>query len=571
MKKNNPTFHRHIIHIFIGVMLICVIPFFIYCVVISYLSTQERNDLSLQGITDSVTREFEVALSTVESTSILLISNEAVRSAINAMQSPNSSYLETVNDNITLTIAAALYTTSEPNLSVISYYDANGNILATTDGTRGASQSLFGNDTMKEMREELDDSSFMIFDYSQHNEVASFNQHLMYVRPVSALHEEDPVGYLAVFIDMRNFKTTLSNNSIAIDENYGMYIVNNNTNNILISGDENGNSSFMMLDDYKYYVAETSDEYNITVYLSVPNHFLILEMFGDHASSLVLASILVILGSIVLLLYLNTDLEQIFILNKHMKSIEQGNYSYYIEEKSQFSDIQRVYTGFNRMLFEIDELINNDYKNKLLLQETQLKIFRLQMNPHFLYNSLQYIESAGELSGVPQISDMASSLGKLLRYNLKNTESVLLSEEVDSCMTYLQIQKLRFGDKLDFEFFIDPNTINIFVPKFILQPLAENCITHAFRDMSISGRIEFHSFIEEGNLHLEVSDNGCGFPSDFNLDESSLTIDSEWEHIGLANVIVRIKQILGEQYGLSLLPTTKGAKIKIILPVNIER
>jgi two-component system, sensor histidine kinase YesM len=208
-------------------------------------------------------------------------------------------------------------------------------------------------------------------------------------------------------------------------------------------------------------------------------------------------------------------------------------------------------------------------------KEIEIKMLQSQMNPHFLYNSLETIRGMALEEGQENIATMSFSLAMLLRYNLKNDSStVSLGEEIKFCQTYLQIQKFRFEDRFEYEINIPSWAIEQQVVKFSLQPIVENCFVHAyeqsFKKFKITISVVSHS---ESSFAIRIEDTGAGIPN-YKLDEltrklEQKTTNSDGKHIGLLNVHQRIHYVFGAEYGLAIRSQLEsGTVVEMQLPMK---
>ncbi|WHY01490.1 sensor histidine kinase [Neobacillus sp. DY30] len=251
-------------------------------------------------------------------------------------------------------------------------------------------------------------------------------------------------------------------------------------------------------------------------------------------------------------------------LKRFMKEVETGNLSGRVPVESN-DEIGQLSAGFNHTVEKLSDLLEEVYVSKLRetemslkKKEIEIKMLQSQMNPHFLYNSLETIRGMALEEGQENIAIMSFSLAKLLRYNLKNDSStVSLGEEIRFCKTYLQIQKFRFEDRFDYELDIPEWAMGLQVVKFSLQPLVENCFVHAYGRRLQKLRITISVVPKsESSFIIRIEDSGAGIPNQtLNELTSKLeqkTSNADGKHIGLLNVQQRIHYVFGADYGLGV-------------------
>lgn len=233
---------------------------------------------------------------------------------------------------------------------------------------------------------------------------------------------------------------------------------------------------------------------------------------------------------------------------------------------------------FNKMSLEIDNLLNRVYKEKLTRRESELKALQAQINPHFLFNTLESINWMAQLNNVPEIRDMVTSLASLMEASIgKGSPMVPLSKELKYIDSYLLIMKNRYGDRLTYESDVDRNMLYYEVPKLILQPLVENAIYHGIDKMRKKGTIKLTIKEQDGQIYIEIMDNGKGMHPEeveelnqvFKEDNHDYLIGKNRKSIGLANVNGRIKLFYGQEYGLQVESVYENyTKMKLYIPIT---
>jgi len=195
------------------------------------------------------------------------------------------------------------------------------------------------------------------------------------------------------------------------------------------------------------------------------------------------------------------------------------------------------------------------------LAQAQLESLRTQLHPHFLFNTLNGVVGLVRDNKNEAAVNMLVGLSDLLRHALEHStqQEVELKEEIDFLELYLNIQQMRFSDRLQIKLDIDPNTTGALVPSLILQPLAENALRHGIGRSVASGLVGISSHLENGSLKLTVFDNGAGLPENWQLKSGG--------GIGLANTAARLEQLYGENHRLDVRNRTEGgAEVVIVVP-----
>ncbi|MBA2938988.1 sensor histidine kinase [Paenibacillus sp. CGMCC 1.16610] len=266
-------------------------------------------------------------------------------------------------------------------------------------------------------------------------------------------------------------------------------------------------------------------------------------------------------------------------LQHFMKKVEIGVFSQKVAVESR-DEIGMLTNGFNKMVEKLKNLLEEIYFSKLKetemslrQKETELKVLQSQVNPHFLFNSLETIRGMSLEYEKEDIADMALSLAKLLRYNLKETSQlVTVKEELSVCKRYLRIQKYRFDNKLEYDFDMPDWVLEQKIVKFSLQPIVENCVIHGIEPNLGTAKISISATSQsDHSFQITVSDSGAGIEQELlrsiNEDLQQKDILSGGSHIGIINVHRRIELLCGEGYGLFIESKQgKGTSVNIKLP-----
>jgi two-component sensor histidine kinase len=199
------------------------------------------------------------------------------------------------------------------------------------------------------------------------------------------------------------------------------------------------------------------------------------------------------------------------------------------------------------------------------LAQAQLDALRMQLHPHFLFNTLNNIVGLVRDQKNQAAVSMLVGLSDLLRHTLDHSarQEVELREELNFIKLYLSIQEMRFSDRLQVKLDIDPATTKAMVPNLILQPLTENALRHGFGRSADSGLVGISSAVEDGHLRLTVYDNGAGLPDDWQLKGSA--------GIGLANTAARLQQLYDDNHQFDIRNRDGGGvEVVIVMPLRIS-
>lgn len=239
-----------------------------------------------------------------------------------------------------------------------------------------------------------------------------------------------------------------------------------------------------------------------------------------------------------------------------MKKVQMGdmNVSFPVESKDEIGILS---TGVNHMVSQIHTLVEDAYKGRILLQQSEFKALQAQINPHFLYNTLESINWMAKMNGVDQICRMVSALGDLMRISIStDKEYITIEEEMKYIGDYLYIQKSRFGERIAAEIHIDDELKSVVIPKLILQPIVENALLHGVQVKKGKGNIDIRGRRLDESILFEVEDDGIGMTpkqiAKLLADNGIENPQAKGSGIGVRNVHQRIRFIYGMEYGVTI-------------------
>lgn len=288
---------------------------------------------------------------------------------------------------------------------------------------------------------------------------------------------------------------------------------------------------------------------------------------------LVVSLITLIFGVLTALLLTRTITKPILLLQKLMKKAEGGDLEVVYQNKNNF-DVDELGQSFNTMIEKINSLLQLVVTEQRSKREAELRALQAQINPHFLYNTLDTIHWMANEYQATDIVEMVSALTKLFRIGLsKGQEYIFLKDEVIHVQSYLLIQKIRYEEKLNYRFKIDLGLEQANVLKLILQPLIENAIYHGIKPKKGNGMILISITKCDHILLMRVSDDGVGMSEDaLKKLNDSLRENANHQGYGIYNVNERLKMHFGDEYTLSLESNEFGGITSIIRhPLIFER
>jgi len=231
----------------------------------------------------------------------------------------------------------------------------------------------------------------------------------------------------------------------------------------------------------------------------------------------------------------------------------------------------------NTLTDNLSTSYSNLYEMKLETKRSELAHLRSQINPHFLYNTLESIKGIAVQENVRCIATIANALGNMFRYSIKGSDMVPLRDEIKIIESYILIQKIRFEDRFEVTYEFDPAILDWIIPKMILQPLVENAVFHGLEKIMSSGHLRIGGAVEKDmHMLLWVQDDGYGMtPEELGKVRASLERsqgqDDSKGGIGLGNVNHRIRLLFGEDYGIDIQSSRDmGTRVEIRIPKTEE-
>lgn len=331
--------------------------------------------------------------------------------------------------------------------------------------------------------------------------------------------------------------------------------------------------SIMTLDDGKFFVVKNQ----------IPDfqwHFYILVPYSDIYSSITIARFL-FLASIFLSLGCAILFSKYFIgnLTVHFDNLIKKFHSFqdkthtdstpevFYDYSHRKDELGIIHQQFDAMATRIDELINVNYRNELLVKDAQIKALETQINPHFLYNTLESINWRAKASNEHEISLMVESLGTLMRASLsQKNKTFSIRQELEFLNSYIAIQQLRFDEQLIFTLKTDECIMNVEIPKLTIQPLVENAIHYALEESTDECYISVVLSHDANHIYIDVKNSGSTLEDNLLNKLYDHRIKPNGFGIGLMNIDQRLKLTFGASYGLTLFNKENFAIVRVTLP-----
>ena len=412
-----------------------------------------------------------------------------------------------------------------------------------------------------------------------------------YYHTMIRVKDKNPQALVKIQVDTSFLNKLLLNHSdhgeifLILDHN-GQLIYSSDTDllpddtslcNVMENRRQNGRSNeTVTLSDSQYlYVSPDAAAGGLHLISLIPLSYIDLQI-GQIQKSFCIGGLLIGLATIILInLLIHMLTNPLHVLSKQMERTGSGDFHTVVHTDGS-REIIELSQSFNLMVSHIDELIRRTYLAELSEKNARLTALESQLNPHFLYNTLQAISTEALLNDQPQINKMITSLASNLRYTIKSEDLVPLKNEMVYVNNYIYLQKIRMDDNLQVNIRIDPDTEEFLIPKISIQTLVENSIIHGISPATGSIQIDISVKRVENYIHICVRDNGNGIPQE---QLSLLYADFERQDktgstggIGLVNLYTRLKLLYPQPATLDIRSKPgKYTEILLVLPAMTEK
>ncbi|MBW7457728.1 sensor histidine kinase [Paenibacillus sepulcri] len=420
---------------------------------------------------------------------------------------------------------------------------------------------------------------------------------ISFVRSINRIPSRSTIAFMKININVDVFRDMLvQSDSNEMEKNMRVFILNDegtvvyDNKNELTSGTlqnlsaamlpgGKASSSELTWNGRKYlYTIDRSAYTGWRTAVLIPNEYLLAQIKRTQLILILvgLAAVMIIaLVSYILSYHITIPLHN---LMKKMIRVEQGDFSQRMEVRSN-NEIGRLSRIYNDMLGSISRLINEAYQSRLAEKDAQLSALQAQINPHFLYNTLNIMKSISRIKGIEEVAEMSESLAELFQYSMKNLQHpVALKDELEHIRCYMNIQQHRFFDRFELHCDIPDELLQSSILKLTIQPLIENAIIHGLGKTKSGGVIRLRAHRSSGMLQIEVTDNGRGMDGEKQQELRSMLrtpilsgeLDHDTRGIGLLNIQQRIQLFYGGNYGLHIMSLPgEGTTVKLEIPYLI--
>lgn len=519
----------------------------------------------------------ESALRELDQLSFTVVSDEQIQECLRKLQNDPQPYERLVLHNKIINRLVA-FAGAEKYVYSMMLMDASGGVM-TAGNREGVSQDL--QDKLKPMAMDAG-GSIVWYPQGDRNSLLAVQQIKSYTGSTFTL---DHLGTLVIRIRIDRIiadstsNTTDEDQLIVVDAATGLAVYPEAP--ILLPAELKEETH--RTDPYRtakyekgtYFIAKTKSSYMDWMYINAtPFNEMFKQITFVKRLVVIIFALILFIGLLLGYRLARSIVRPISKLTQKMKQIEKGDLDY-LEEQSlgvvsqtAQDEVSQLHRTFKMMIRRIRELIEENYSKQLMIRETELKALQAQINPHFLYNTLESINWLAKMNKQSKISEMVEALGYLFRSSIGLKDPLItLEKEISIVRNYVIIQKTRFEERLDFRMDIPEHLLDAQLPKLTLQPLIENAIRYALEPNIEPCMISITVSEEDHGLDIKVSDNGPGMSAEFIKNLQMGRIKTRGEGIGLANISERIQLVFGPEWGTVIESEPgKGTTIHVRIP-----
>jgi two-component system, sensor histidine kinase YesM len=332
---------------------------------------------------------------------------------------------------------------------------------------------------------------------------------------------------------------------------------------------KNGNSTYRIKNkEYLVVTIRNSKAQVLIIGLSPVDE--ILTDMRTTKSTLFFIALLCILAALALTYFSKAKyIKRVQAITDAMKTVHMGDLSERIPISNSHDEINEIAQSFNTMCDNLENYIDKVYISDIKQKRAELIALQSQINPHFLYNTLEIIRMSAAINGADEAGEMIQILSKLFRNVVQMDTIISVDDEIRNSKLYLNLFKIRYGDKLKFEIDIDPEILNFSMIKHLIQPVIENYIVHGFDNNLETNCVTIKGYQQDGFIYFVIADNAKGIDP-ITLAELNHSLTNEdykkRDSIGLKNVNDRIKLIYSKDCGIQVSSIEgKGTQVKIVI------
>ncbi len=534
-------------------------------------SSYARFETYVEDITKQTTNNLKNNITKLEDLSFELLSNSVIQTQLTLVNthSLNEYELQKIRKRIVKEIEPeALYNSNIVSLSVIS-----------DSGEEFTVQKVAGREIAIAFEKQIiyNKNGTSIWG------LVGVNHNICVQRAILSLKTMKPIGYVNIvckrdyfgdiiedtsksytngsYVVDQEWKIMCSNNSKSVGQFFPIKLYNHNSSRTTYY------NAIDSIDSYYYKGEIMSNGWTMITTIPVNEFDKDINQFGAITTLICLTAIVLsLLGCYLMTSQLTKPTEQLL---ESMKIFGSGDFTQRLKITSR-DEIGQIGQEYNHMAENIEDLVESVLRMEIAQKQAEIESLKMQINPHFLYNTLDTISWMGTMRGNQEVSDMTIALGNLLRATIKNDSFVKVKEEMKSVRDYLFIQEYRFGDKINVQYEIQEETLEYVMPNFLLQPLIENAIIHGLEPKIEAGHLLVKIQIVSEMLYFCINDDGIGMTKE-ETDQLNKQCRSQDENhtIGLKNVYRRLQLIYGKDCSFSIESMkNQGMAISFTIPLE---
>ncbi len=545
-----------LVGIFLTVIPTCLVSSIQYYYSSKLVESQSQE--YLQDVVDWTCLKVMGFMDEVEDITFSVVSNGTVQAVISRLDREQDRF-ERYKDNKELREQLSSYALLKDYIS---------NISIVTDG--GSTCSYNKNRSVADLgidKEEVYQADGRVV----YGNVSHKQKELVVARKINSLKRSDSLGYVAVTVQ-ESYLDGIINAFGKMGEGKAYLL---DQEDCVISAEEKElvGSIFSQKDwNQKEFFYYTSDEmengWKVVAAISV-------SYFKENARNLknifYLIAILVACLVVVVVIQLSGRVVKSLVsLSEQMKRFGKGHLEARCEIPSE-DEFGMLAETFNKMAVKIQRLLDEVYKQKYLRQKAQMQSLQMQINPHFLYNTLDTVNWMARMQGMDEIGDIAAALGNLMRSALRPDVYVTLEQEAAGLKDYIQIQEYRYGQRLMAQVLIPEELYGCGIPKLVVQPILENAIVHGMEGKVERTQVTVTGEREGETLYIWVKDDGIGMEQEAidRIFQEGKAKEGERGSIGLCNVHKRLVMYYGEGFGIQIF-SKPGQGTEVMLKMKVQ-
>ena len=446
------------------------------------------------------------------------------------------------------------------------------------------SDPVYNGDTVKAYVESSDTGMMISSYYNSYRETDII--HLV-LKIYANYHYDRPVGYVVCDVDS-SVLSTLMEKSVSNENTFVWLQPAGDRVAVSIGNPAEHEDDYIRLAEEISQAADADDltltvpdtelfkavqaRYNLTAYSLMSQELLRQNQKALNMSLAYIAAVMILVAVILTSLVLRSMTKPLGRLTKTIDKIKEGQTQLRVEVDRN-DELGILSRNVNEMLDSLESLRAREQEHIRLLDQAEYRALQAQINPHFLYNTLDTMAGIAEMENCPQVSQISYSLSHIFRYSLNTKEAFsTLAREIEHLQNYTYIMSERMHDNVRYIYDIDPLVQNAPIPRLSLQPLVENALNHGLKNFAGEKTVHISAKLREDDIIVTVADNGVGM-DERAIAESLRTDDlnsaTTGTSIGLRNINARLKLLHGEKYGLKIESGAgKGTKVTMTIPTT---